>query len=212
MKNVIFRISKIFGVEWFLLLVPIAYLDATAAMLCIMFIGPIVVVAFAVINYLIYRLKHRLVASKIFLVLRIISVILALILFGLLSIEVFQAKSPEGRFESLIMNPVPSSVTNLKQKGNLYAMGSSSLHLSFDISPTDLEAVLTSRRFSKFVKNDPDNVTGRAPKLYKASLNDAKRIIADVSEMYVYEHTNSRYRYEILIVNKEHNKVYFGMR
>jgi hypothetical protein len=179
-------------------------------MLGLMFIGPLAVGLFFVINILINKFKQNTMFTNIFKILRIISVLLSVTLSVFLIYLFVQQNSPNERFKSLIINPIPESVKNIKRGGRLNAMGSSSFFITFEISPTDFEKIIHSQKFSKFHQNDAINPTGRMPELYKETIYRAKKYMNDVSEMYIFDEPNSKYRFNSLIINKKHTMVYYS--
>lgn len=206
------RILNIFGIEWCLLLVALLYIDPSVAMLGAMFVGPIVVLLFFIINFVIKKFENYIILQKVFVVLRIISILATIALSISVIMYGIKLNSPDERFRSLIANPIPESVENIEQGGTLAAMGSSSFFMTFNISPADFKTIISSERFSKFHQIDINNVAGRQPEMYKEILGEARNRMSDVSEMYIDELTNSVYRFDALIVNKEHTRVYYGSK
>ena len=206
------RILNIFGIEWCLLVIALTYIDPSVAMLGVMFVGPIAVLLFFIIDFLIEKFYKRSVVQKIFGALRIISILSAITLSIFIIVHGIKLNSPDERFRSLIAEPIPKSVKNITRGGTLAAMGSSSFYITFDISPADFKTLISSERFLKFHNSNINSITGRRPDLYKKTLYEARRHMSDVSEMYIFEHPSSVYRFDALIVNAEHTEVYYSSK
>lgn len=203
------ELLKIFGIEWILFFIALAIVDMSVAMLGIMFLGPVAVGIFFLIGFIMKKFEQKFFVQKMFKILRVISVLLAV------SVSVFivwygvKQNSPAERFKSVILNPIPESVQNIERGGNLNAMGSSSFFITFDISQSDFNKIMATEKFAKFAKNDINNIGGRSPKLYEEAVTKAKKYIVNPSEVYIYEHKNSAYRFDMLIINIDHNKIYY---
>jgi hypothetical protein len=117
-------------------------------------------------------------------------------------------RTPQELFEVLIAKPIPQSVVNIKREGSLNAFGSSSLGISFQISPADFESMMNSMKF-KFVKHDAKNPQGRKPNYYLRVVKESEEFIHEPFEIFVYEHSNSVYRFDAIVVNKEHTAAYY---
>lgn len=204
------KILNIFGIEWSLLIIAISFIDPSAAMFVTMFVVPFAALFFYIINFIIKKFEQNIILQKIFKVMRVISIFSAIAASIFIIMYGIKHNSPSELFKAVIANPIPESVRNIERNGNISAMGSSSFYMVFDISSTDFETIIKSEKFSEFHQNDTNNITGRRPELYKKTLSDAGKHMDNVAEIYIFEHSNSGYRFDALIVNKEHTRVYYS--
>lgn len=206
------KVLNFFGIEWCLIIIAIFYIDPSAAMLAIMLVGPVAAAVFFGINFIIKKYEQKIILRRIFGILRIISILAAIAASVFIINYGIKKNSPDEIFKSIIVNPIPKSVKDINRSGNISAMGSSSIYITFNISRDDFDAILKSQRFSEFRQNDVNNISGRRPELYNEMLNDAKKYVSNASEIYIFEHPNSAYRFDALIVNTEHTRAYYGSK
>lgn len=201
-------LKTVFGIEWLLVIVAIAYFDGSAAMLLLMFGSPL----FFAIRFVFKFLEKK----KLFIPgkkTRGASVLLAVI--AALSIISWGLKehSPQKLFQSLIIDPVPTSVKNIETRGSINAMGSSSFFMTFEISHSDFELILKSGKFHNYQKIDVEKMPERVQHCLRERLmNEINSLMENISEVYVYTHSNSKYRCDFIIINKDHNKALYGSK
>lgn len=147
--------------------------------------------------------------------------VVAVSLAATVAIVMLNWKTPEEWFKAVIENPIPPSVRHIEQSGSLNAMGASSFALTFNIGPEDAKFLMArqlaeraremnvSQPYYNVVRIDVKNVGGRTPDVYRQVLADATAKVGAVGEMYVFEHTNSGYQFDALVVNQDRTRMYY---
>jgi hypothetical protein len=194
-------LKSFYGIEWLTVVLAIAFIDPSSAMLLLMFGFPLLLGIHFLIKYLVKR-KLCPAATPV-----LLSSVIAIyiICYGLLTY------SPQNLFKDRIMDPIPESIKNIETHGSIGAMGSSSFRMTFEVSPQDLEAIVMSPKLSSFQKIDLEKMPPRVERcLSKSRMEDLRQHIDHISDIYVFIHPNSKYRCDFLLINKGQSKVLYG--
>ncbi len=200
------NLKSIYGIEWLLVILAISYFDASVAMLLVMFGSPI----FGGIHFIIKFLEKK----KFFLAFKLAratSVLMSVIATIFVITYCLAEYSPQNMFQKIIANPAPTSIKNIETYGSISAMGSSSFQMTFEVSHQDFELIVRSGKFSNFDRVDLEKMPSRVERcLNSRRMKKITGLIENISEVYVFTHSNSKYRCDFIMINKDQNKAIYG--
>ena len=128
-------------------------------------------------------------------------IIAGLMLFGLIA----EPPTATGRFEKMIVSPIPDSVSNLKSFHGGGGLDADLYVVYFDVDPADFNAILRSHSFTLSKHNEDHWFREAFANIFPSSFDLESK---DGRELYVAR-DRTKWTYAYLVTDKYHKRVYF---